>query len=100
MNLRSNAASRSGALKANIRAVEQRMEGRRSIVMSTAKRLAHTVRERITAPATLITAGLFGAALHRGPPLEGSQILPILHAAHTGLRLLLTGTTKPGDTPD
>jgi hypothetical protein len=100
MNLRSSSASRSKVLKASIRAVELRMEDRRAIVKSTARRIANTIRERITAPAALITAGLFGAALHRGPPLQGSQLLPILHAANTGLRRLLTGRSRPSDTPN
>jgi hypothetical protein len=100
MNFRGKATGRSSALKASIRAVEQRMEVRRSIVSSTAKRITHTVREQITAPATLITAGLFGVALHRGPRLQGSHILAILHAANTGLRFLLAETTRPRDAPD
>ncbi|TVQ28006.1 MAG: hypothetical protein EA370_17155 [Wenzhouxiangella sp.] len=56
--------------------------------------LAKSAREKVISPASLITAGLVGVAMHRSERLNGLRILAIIQSANTGLRLLLTANSK------
>lgn len=80
-----------GALKADIRAVERRLENRRGAIADTLGSLAGKVRSRMLSPATIIGAGLFGVALHRSHRLRGLKLLAALQTLNAGLRLLFTG---------
>jgi|GEM_PF-2280069 len=92
MIYRNSPESRSGALKSKIHSVEERMQGRRSSIKTATSRIAKGIREQITSPATLVTAGLLGAVLHRGQRPDGAQLIAFLQAANTGLRILLSAS--------
>lgn len=99
MTIRDIFATRSGALKARIQTVEHRIQRRRDNISVAMDSIAHNARSQLISPATLIAAGLFGAALHRSHQLNGLRMLAILQTANAGLRLLLTATSKTSDTP-
>lgn len=81
-------------LKSRIRATERRIQCRRDSIGSAMGSLAKSAREKVISPASLITAGLVGVAMHRSERLNGLRILAIIQSANTGLRLLLTANSK------
>lgn len=81
-------------LKSRIRATERRIQCRRDSIASAMGSLAKSAREKVISPASLITAGLVGVAMHRSERLNGLRILAIIQSANTGLRLLLTANSK------
>lgn len=100
MTVRSSSATRPGVLRAKIRTVERRILRRRDSIGVAMGSIAHHVRDQMISPATLITAGLFGAALHRRRRLHGLRMLAVLQTANAGLRLLLTATPRTSVSPD
>lgn len=88
------------ALKASIRDVESRIYRRRDDIGITFGVIVHNVRERIISPATIIAAGLLGAAIQRDHRLHGLRMLTILQSAYAGLRHLLFATFRIRVMPD
>jgi hypothetical protein len=82
------------SLKTDIRQVEDRMAERRSQVRFALDGVTRSVGKRIVSPGTLLAAGLFGAALQRDHRLHGLRMLAMLEAANSGLRLLLTLSSR------
>lgn len=74
------------SLKADIRDTELRIAARRSRVRVAASGVKRTVRTRMVAPRTLITAGLLGAALHRDHRTKGLRALALLQAMDSAVR--------------
>lgn len=92
MTHRSRLGIHTSALKKQIRVLEHRMDEHRDAIGTTAEQLKLDLRNQLTAPVTLVTAGLVGVAIHRGQYMDKSGILPILHATHPGLQFILSAT--------
>ncbi|MCC5860624.1 MAG: hypothetical protein JJT93_01775 [Gammaproteobacteria bacterium] len=88
--------TRPAALRANIRTVERRLKGRRNSISVALDGVADKTREQLVSPPALLTAGMFGAAMHRSRALHGLRVLAVLQTANAGLQLLLTATSRSG----
>lgn len=77
-------------LKSSIRQAEQRIAERRSRLGSAVHGIKDAVGKRMVSPGVLVTAGLFGAALHRDHRTHGLGMLALLKAANTGQGLVRT----------
>ncbi len=85
----SNRASDGGdvqASKVRIDALELRIRERQEAIGQRIHGIIAHLRGQLIAPTTLISAGLFGVAIHRSQRARGIRLLAILHAANTGLR--------------
>ena len=77
-------------LKSNIRQAEQRIAARRGRLGSAVNGITDAISKRMVSPGVLVTAGLFGAALHRDHRKQGLGMLALLKAANTGQGLVRT----------
>lgn len=77
-------------LKSSIRQAEQRIAERRSRLSDAVDGITDSISERLVSPGVLVTAGLFGAALHRDHRTHGLGMLALLKAANTGQGLVRT----------
>lgn len=82
------------SLKSRIRQAENSIVERRGRLSVALGGVRHSVGKRMVSPGALVTAGLFGAALHQSHRLHGLRMLALLDAANTGLRLLLTLSSR------
>ncbi len=98
MTIRTNFTTRSAVLKKRIATIERRIRRRRTDIGVALGGIVHTGRDKMISPATLVTAALFGAAIHRSHELHGLRMLAILESANAGLRLMLTATSKASNT--
>jgi hypothetical protein len=81
-------------LKSRIRQAEHSIAQRRGRLGVALDGVTHSVGTRMVSPGALVTAGLFGAALQQHQRLHGLRMLALLEAANTGLRLLLTLSSR------
>lgn len=91
---------RSGALRAQILAAERRITRRRAYIGVATRDITANVKSQVISPATIITAGLFGASLHRTHVLKGARLLATIQTAEAGLRLFLAATSRPAHKVD
>lgn len=82
------------SLKSSIRETERRIALRRGRSSVALDGIAHSVGKRVVSPGALVVAGLFGAALHRDQRVHGLRMLALLETANSGLRLLLTLSSR------
>ena len=82
------------SLKSSIRQAEHSIAERRARLGVALEGVTHSVGKRVVSPGALVAAGLFGAALHQSHRLHGLRMLALLDAANTGLRLLLTLSSR------
>lgn len=96
-------ATRPGALRARIRTIEQRIGLRRDNIGVALDSIAENARAQMTAPITIIGAGLFGAAIHRSHLLshllDRLEPMSVYRSAITGLRFLQKATSPTIATP-
>ena len=78
------------SLKSSIRQTERSIAQRRGRISTDFDGITETVRKRMVSPGALVTAGLFGAFLHRDNRFLGVRMMTLLETAKTGLRLLTT----------
>lgn len=89
-------------LKSSIRDTERSIAARRSRLRVGVAGVRREVATRMVSPGALVTAGLFGAALHRDHRAHGLRALALLQALNSALRRLLTlsaWTRPPSATP-
>lgn len=82
------------SVKSSIRQAEHSITQRRGRLRVAIDGVTHSVGTNMVSPGALVTAGLFGAALHRHHRLHGLRMLALLEAANTSLRLLLTLSSR------
>lgn len=78
------------SLKSSIRQAEQRIAERRSRLSSAINGITDAISKRMVSPGVLVTAGLFGAALHRDHRTHGLRLLALLKTANAGQGLVRT----------
>lgn len=91
---------RSVTLRAQILAAERRIKRRRKHIRVAVSDITANVKGQVISPATIITAGLFGASLHRTHLLRGARLLATIQTAEAGLRLFLAATSRPAHKVD
>ncbi|MFU8822597.1 MAG: hypothetical protein ACNA8G_13705 [Gammaproteobacteria bacterium] len=82
------------SLKSSIRQAEHSIAQRRDRLSVALDGVRHSVGTRMVSPGALVTAGLFGAALHQNQRLHGLRMLALLETANTSLRLLLALSSR------
>lgn len=87
------------SLKSGIRLAEQHIAERQGRLRIALDGVTDSVGTRMVSPPALVTAGLFGAALHQNQQLHGLRMLALLETANAGLRLLLTLSARKPATP-
>ena len=81
-------------LKSSIRQTERSITQRRSRISNSFDGITDSVSARMVSPGALVTAGLFGAFLHRDNRLFGVRMLTLLETAKAGMPLLTTLSLK------
>jgi hypothetical protein len=89
-----------GKTAAGVRRIEKRIAERRSSIAVTLTGIAAAVRRNIVSPETLITAGIVGAMLHRGPRRTGFAVMTLVQTANAGIGAWRMFFSRTHDTPD